>query len=225
MHSLPNPSNFLGANVTPSHLDAPELPSTTQALAYVALRRGIQNYTCASSTAAPVAIGAVATLFDATSLAYSSENILHTIPPIAVYLPLPLSSFISAGGILKPLGKHYFDINGTPTFDLYSVGKILFGAKTGDIKAPTTANKGPAGTGAVDWLQLTSKTGYKSVGLQTVYRVVTAGGVAPACTAASVGVVTTVHYAAEYCTSLLSYSSLLTPVGRLLTLIFLGFYN
>jgi hypothetical protein len=50
--------------------------------------------------------------------------------------------------------------------------------KTGDLRAPTSANKGPTGTGAVDWLQLQDKGG--SRGITEVYRVVTAGGAAPA---------------------------------------------
>ena len=55
---------------------------------------------------------------------------------------------------------------------------------------------GPAKTGAVDWLQLVAKDGVESVGLQTVYRVVTAGGNPPA-VCPSVGVIS-VQYAAEY---------------------------
>jgi Protein of unknown function (DUF3455) len=93
------------------------------------------------------------------------------------------------------LGHHFFDSTGTPTFDLCSVNKILYGMKTGDIKAPATANNGPAGTGAVDWLQLTAKAGYTSVGLSLAYRVVTAGGEPSTCTVAGV---MTVQYAAEY---------------------------
>jgi hypothetical protein len=43
--------------------------------------------------------------------------------------------------------------------------------------------------------RLSAKAGYTSVGETMVYRVVTAGGVAPACTAAGL---VTVEYAAEY---------------------------
>lgn len=76
------------------------------------------------------------------------------------------------------------------------MSKILFAGKTGDVKAPSTASKGPSGTGAVDWLQLTAKPApYVSAGLSVAYRVVTAGGVAPACTAAGT---LSVQYAAEY---------------------------
>jgi len=175
-------------------LDATELPSTNLTLQYVAIGRGTQNYTCASSSSLPVPQGAVATLFDLNWLAYHNEPLLNTIPPVAVYLPLQPYGF----GLTFPvavLGQHFFDSTGTPTFDLYSVNKALYGSKTGDIKAPAAANKGPAGTGAVDWLQLTANAGYESNGLSLAYRVVTAGGQPFNCTVAGA---ITVQYAAEY---------------------------
>ena len=125
----------------------------------------------------------------------ANEAAFNALPPLAVYAPLPnlpgpISSFVV-------LGHHYFGADGTPTFDLTAKNQILYGKKNGDILAPSTANKGPAGTGAVDWLQLTAKPGYgSSVGLETVYRVVTAGGNPPA-VCPSVGVIS-VQYAAEY---------------------------
>ncbi|KAE8448103.1 hypothetical protein EG329_009868 [Mollisiaceae sp. DMI_Dod_QoI] len=180
----------------PSSGNTPDLSTTNLTLSYVAIGRGVQNYTCASPSATPVALGAIATLFDATTLAYESEALVHAIPPLAVYMPQPSSNLALAAGIFKPLGHHYFDAAGTPTFDLTAVGKILYGAKSGDVKAPGTANKGPAGTGAVDWLELSKKATYTSVGAQLAYRVVTAGGNAPA-VCSKAGVIT-VQYAAEY---------------------------
>lgn len=172
----------------------PAAPPANQTFQFVALGRGVQNYTCTSTTAAPVALGAVATLFDGTALATANEAFFNSLPPIAVYMPLteipaPLSS-------VAVLGHHFFGADGTPTFDLSSKGKILFGKKNGDVPAPADSNKGPAGTGAVDWLQLIAKPGYPSVGLQTVYRVVTAGGNPPT-VCPSVGVIS-IQYAAEY---------------------------
>lgn len=75
--------------------------------------------------------------------------------------------------------------------------KIFYAKKTGGTDAPLDANKGPAGTGAVAWLQMKPKVPYVSetVGIGEVYRVETAGGVAPACTEAGT---LTVQYAAEY---------------------------
>jgi hypothetical protein len=84
----------------------------------------------------------------------------------------------SVSETLPVIGHHYFLADGTPTFNLDTVNQILFGKKLDSIKAPTTASKGPAGTGTVDWLQLGDKGG--SVGTTLVYRVVTAGGSAPA---------------------------------------------
>ncbi|KAH7350836.1 hypothetical protein BKA65DRAFT_499105 [Rhexocercosporidium sp. MPI-PUGE-AT-0058] len=173
-----------------------ELPATTLALKYVAIGRGIQNYTCAAASSPAVAIGAIATLYDATSLAYLSTAALHAIPPMAVNIPLPKSSAAInlANNMLKPLGNHFFDAAGTPVFDLTSVKKSLFAAKAANTTAPATASKGPGGQGAVDWLFLTSKPTYSSVGLSAVYRVVTAGGKA-VCTQAGPQ---SVQYAAEY---------------------------
>ncbi|RQM05598.1 hypothetical protein DH86_00001635 [Scytalidium sp. 3C] len=141
----------------------------------------MENYTCASVGATPVAVGAVATLYDGTFLAETVEAELLAIPPLAVFLPLQESrEFHFPGGeSLDILGHHFFDAKGTPTFDLTSVNKVLAGKKTGDIKAPSDANKGPAGTGAVDWLQL-DDNGSSTGGLSQVYRVTTAGGNPPA---------------------------------------------
>jgi hypothetical protein len=139
-------------------------------------------------------------LTDATRLAFANDRILHKIPSKAVYLPLPPSalSFATLGKSLKTLGHHYFDAAGTPVFDLStpSTKIILFAARNRNVKAPISADKGPAGTGAVDWLFLTDKGGsYTSVGLSQVYRVVTAGGVGPICSRSGIEAV---DYATEY---------------------------
>jgi len=170
--------------------DGNKLPATNLTLQYVAIGRGTQNYTCNAANSEPAQLGAVATLFDATPLAFCDIPFLNFIPPTIVYLPL--------SSLVDPiiLGSHYFGSDGTPVFNLSSVDRILYGMKTADIAAPTTANRGPGGTGAVDWLQLLSKPKDKSVGLSLVYRVVTAGGAAPRSCAAE-GVVV-VQYAAEY---------------------------
>lgn len=101
------------------------------------------------------------------------------------------------------LGVHYFDALGAPTFDLSASSDKLFfsGAKTGDVKAPTTADKGLLETGAVDWLQLGDNARGLSKGLSSVYRVVTAGGVVEACSVSGAnpkGQVFSVPYAAQY---------------------------
>ncbi|KAG0646892.1 hypothetical protein D0Z07_6202 [Hyphodiscus hymeniophilus] len=172
----------------------PAAPPANQTLQYVALGRGVQNYTCTSIGSAPVALGAIATLYDGTALATANEAEFNSLPPLAVYVANPkLPASVAS---LAVLGNHYFAADGTPTFNLSSKGKILFAKKNGDVAAPANANKGPSGTGAVDWLQLVAKPGYATVGLQTVYRVVTAGGNPPA-VCPSVGVISE-QYAAEY---------------------------
>jgi len=163
-------------------------------LKYITLGRGIQNYTCASASSIPLAIGAVATLFDITHLAYSplAAPLLATLPSTAVYLPI--SALRIPGSNMGVLGKHYFDIDGTPVFDLFNEGERLVGKKVAAVPAPAEACKGPAGTGAVAWLKLEDKGG--SVGLKEVYRVVTAGG-NPTVTCEKAGVLS-VQYATEY---------------------------
>ncbi|APA11831.1 hypothetical protein SS1G_05337 [Sclerotinia sclerotiorum 1980 UF-70] len=175
---------------------ASELPSPSGTLVYAALGRGIQNYTCSAVGATPVAIGAIASLYDGTQYAscYGASN-FNTLTNLAPYFDLP--STTSAQFLeLNPLGKHFFDASGTPTFDLYFVNKILYSAKIGDVPAPEDADVGPANTGAVDWLALSAKANYKSVGLSEVFRVETNGGnsINP-CT--KVGV-ESVPYAAQY---------------------------
>jgi hypothetical protein len=177
------------------------LPSTTLTLQYVAVGRGIQNYTCASVGAKPASIGAVATLYDATSMAEWSLDYVNSIPGNAVNDAPPAAghdyTLPSADRGLPLLGHHFFALDGTPTFSLSSVGKLLYGSKNGDVTAPSNSPEGPSGSGAVDWLSLTAKTSYDpSVGLGQVYRVMTAGGNAPA-TCPSTDVIS-VQYSAEY---------------------------
>lgn len=177
------------------------MPATTLELAYVLVGRGIQNYTCASAGATPVAIGAVANLYDATSIARLSATSLHALAPKAVYLPTPKQGASFLG--VPYIGHHFFDSAGTPVFTLDAqkgpTKSIAYVKKSANVAAPAKSDKGPAKTGAVDWLFLEAKTDAayagKSVGVKQVYRVVTSGGVGGACTVAGVK---SVEYAAEY---------------------------
>jgi hypothetical protein len=194
---VPMPAD-LAINCKNPVLPASALPSTTLRLAYVAIGRGVQNYTCANTSTTPVALGAIANLFDATALARSNIKTLHTIPGLAVNTPAVKGKYVLPQQFrsLPALGNHLFLADGTPTFELTSVRKKLFSKKSADVKAPANAPKGPLGTGAVDWLQLGANPIYTSVGLSLVYRVETAGGNPPT-TCTTTGVVT-VPYAAEY---------------------------
>lgn len=184
-------------------IGATELPSTTLELAYVLVGRGVQNYTCASPSATPVALGAVANLYDATSLARLSSTALSALAPKAVYLPTPKKGSSLLG--VPYIGHHFFDSAGTPVFTLDAAEgpadkrPIAYVGKKANVPAPANADKGPAKTGAVDWLFLEAKTDAayagKSVTIKQVYRVVTSGGVGGACTVAGVK---SVEYATEY---------------------------
>lgn len=192
----------------------------TGTLERIALGHGIQNYSCTAAGATGTSVGALAVLYDITDLystltvdawAAVSVNILdnndeplnlvgNSVNAFAANVadPFPTSdSAVTVDGVagsLTALGRHFFDASLVPTFDLTGAGLLFSGAKSGAIKAPTTADAGLLATGAVDWLQLTNSGA--SVGLTQAYRVVTAGGVAVACTAANETF--SVPYAAQY---------------------------
>ncbi|KAG9244080.1 hypothetical protein BJ878DRAFT_86144 [Calycina marina] len=176
--------------VVPGAGDSTAIPLPTSSLVVVAVGRGTQNYSCSAVGATAVAVGAMATLFDATAMA-SNPTALIDFVKAAVMLPAPRG--------LRTIGQHFFLADGTPFFELtagVAKGKSAQVAKIGDLAAPTTAGKGPNGSSAVDWLFLTSKASpYVSVGVSAVYRVETAGGSPATCTAVGLQ---TVQYAAEY---------------------------
>lgn len=174
-----------------------DLPTTNLTLVAVAIGRGIQNYTCAAANSTGVAIGAIATLYDATPVAMADEATLNTLPALAVFEALPAAGapLTVSGHTFPRIGNHFFDIAGTPTFELTALNKVLFGLKADSVTAPTGSSEGPDGTAAVAWLYLTAHTGYTSVGLTEAYRVETAGGSATACTEAGV---ISVQYSAQY---------------------------
>jgi hypothetical protein len=152
-----------------------------------------------------VPIGAVATLYDVTALSFLSPNTASQIPSIAALQDLTTSLIPSTPlsipglGSFPILGFHFFASNGTPVFDLSTVGEKLFCKKLADIKAPANASVGIEGTGAVDWLALTDVVGMGSVGLKEVFRVDTAGGNPPkSCAAYGEGQVISVPYSAGY---------------------------
>jgi hypothetical protein len=94
---------------------------------------------------------------------------------------------LSPSMTLKFLGHHFFDISGTPTFDLSAAGLKGSVVKTGAANAPAGADKGILNTGAVAWLQLSDSGKGLSSGISMVYRVITAGGAAQACSTSGAG--------------------------------------
>ncbi|KAI0115506.1 hypothetical protein GGR51DRAFT_503256 [Nemania sp. FL0031] len=193
-------------------LSASPLPTPAAGLVvkHVAVGRGTQNYTCDTSTptAAPVANGAVATLFNASCIAASYPDLLHLLPQLALQFDLPASaasaSVIDADAKMGPTnllvsGKHFFTNATTPFFNLdttrYRIGEAPC-SKLNATNAPADAPKGRGGEGAVPWLRLSANPGATG-NLQQVYRVETAGGSAPA-TCAGMPAQFEVQYAAEY---------------------------
>ncbi|KAL2008544.1 hypothetical protein VTN00DRAFT_6738 [Thermoascus crustaceus] len=190
----------------------PQLPAPSQGLKlkHVALGRGTQNYTCSSSDAStvPAAVGAVASLFDASCLATKYPNVLHQLPPALMQLPVDgvIYAAMSLGRLLSSkdgglvLGQHYFADPTTPFFDLRLCGYKDWAAavKNASVSAPhplqsSTTSKDEQ-SADVPWLKLESKDG---VGIKEVYRLVTAGGSPPA-TCEGQAPSFDVDYAAEY---------------------------
>ncbi|KAM7207628.1 Protein of unknown function (DUF3455) domain containing protein [Naviculisporaceae sp. PSN 640] len=185
---------------TTSNLPA---PPPNAVLKKIAIGHGLQNYTCTSTsqaTAAPV--GALAVLYDVTPFYPGKARGLQkaafdSLPTTTLYgqdIPLNMTqdgpdvytaaanpwiapADLELGGIkAKFLGHHYFDIDSTPFFDLQTIGLKASVVRNESIPAPPNADKGPMGTGAVAWLQLKDSGKGKSVGIDYVYRVITAGG-------------------------------------------------
>ena len=163
-------------------------PSPGLTLKHIAIGRGTQNYTCADASAstAPVATGAVATLFNATCVVATNPDLAAALARAALHFPL---SQIKAAQRLSPSnlavsGLHFFTSNpgSVPFFNLdvsseWKLGVLPCG-KAGSVAAPESAAKGLGGEPAVAWLKLDAKPGATG-GLQEVYRVETVGGSAP----------------------------------------------
>ena len=172
------------------------LPSNDNVtLRHVGLGVGIQNYSCASMTATPTRIGAIASVFDITSYSLSHGIKASTDLGVAYYkayvkLPCQASQNLddntcqmkaNSNG-LQHLGHHWFQLVnsvGVPYFSIPGDNLSLVSAqKVGDVAAPTDAyGGGKTGHGAVDWLLLTRDGSPANVGPFTeIYRILTCGG-------------------------------------------------
>jgi hypothetical protein len=147
-------------------------PSADLSLVLIALGRGTQNYTCATPTSKPTAIGAVADLFNA--------------------------SCSVAGGSLgqieddtTSIGSHFFFDNTTPEFDVVGLGNTLT-KKTENMTAPDPQNDVP-------WLLLEALEQGSTSTVRKIYRLNTVGGLAPqTCEGVAEGETVTVEYEAQY---------------------------
>ncbi|KAF2124716.1 hypothetical protein P153DRAFT_400803 [Dothidotthia symphoricarpi CBS 119687] len=164
-------------------------------LRHVAIGRGTQNYTCASASATtvPVAVGAVASLFNATCDTVNSPAVVAGVTKIALLYSVPSSALAES----RLSGHHEFTDKKVPLFkletDRVNYGYVQAIPDVVKSSAPANSEKGSNGQGSVPWLKLNAVEGdYKEV-----YRVNTAGGMAPkTCEGISGGF--TVDYAAQY---------------------------
>ena len=158
-----------------------------------------------NATAIPVAVGAVATLFNASCVAATYPDILNMLPRVSLSFnltsdeQLPLTAQRLAPSNLIVSGKHFFTTTTTPFFNLDTTSMKLGEApcaKNSSIPAPADAQVGQLGEPAVAWLRLLTKDGATG-NLQEVYRLNTAGGSPPA-TCKGLPATFERQYAAEY---------------------------
>ena len=173
------------------------LPQPTNLkLRYVLLGIGTQNYTCLSGndTAAPDTTGAVAKLYDLGTQLNKDPWAQFKIPTISG-LALSLSKspwggdrfldeYLKQQGYSQWLGNHFFSPAKIPTFSLTQVKANPFPQamvlKKAEMDAPKWACPGTTGEGAIKWLQLLDDQKLSQGGVNTVYRMETAGGKSPA---------------------------------------------
>ncbi|CAI7564180.1 unnamed protein product [Penicillium manginii] len=149
-------------------------PSSHLDLKYIALGRGTQNYSCSSTegshsskkSAIPVAVGAVATLFDASCIASQSVTLLHELPAVIAQTPLGSFALMVEALVLTTnssnliIGEHYFDAAGDPFFDLSMSGSKDWMAckKDASVSAPTRVSRiSGKNESDVPWLKLDCK--------------------------------------------------------------------
>ncbi|MCJ1247086.1 hypothetical protein MMC30_004297 [Trapelia coarctata] len=208
--SFTKPISFINDHLIPKHVRTPKpsscdlsaavppaattpLPAISSGLSvyHIAIGRGTQNYTCADSTAAsiPAAIGAVATLYNASCIAASNPTQLSSIPDML--LKVDMSELDGAiPDSFTQSGVHYFSNKTTPTFDLRQYG-FTNSKKVASVPAP--ASKIPA----VAWLKLAYDTSGEVGSVREIYRLNTAGGTPPA-TCLGMPAAFEVQYSAEY---------------------------
>lgn len=148
-------------------------PSPDLRLILVAHGEGTQNYTCATPSSTPAAIGAIAQLYNASCEVAS--------PGVAQ------NNIVQAAAI----GKHFFSDLTTPDFDIPQLGNTKV-KKIEDVAAPKPSAD-------VRWLLLQAQPAESTSQVKFVYRLNTVGGLAPAsCEGRAEGEVVTVQYQAQY---------------------------
>ncbi|KAF2846536.1 hypothetical protein T440DRAFT_227647 [Plenodomus tracheiphilus IPT5] len=182
-----------------------------QKLKYVVLGVGTQNYTCGSDeNAAPGTTGALATLYDiGTKLNddWMAKWKIPTLTPLALSLsaaPQMLDWSLKSQGYEHAIGVHLFSKIGQVNTPIFAFDQLSASphpraqvTKLNATDAPAHACPGSNGLPAVQWLYLKDTVGASVGGIDTVYRVETAGGNRPA-TCKGMKPSFEVRYAAQY---------------------------
>lgn len=148
-------------------------PTADLRLVLIAYGLGTQNYTCASSTSVPAAIGAVAGLYNASCEVANPGEVQNNIVQAAA------------------IGNHYFIDLTTPDFDIPGLGNTKT-KKVEEVAAPNP-------NADIKWLRLQAQTSDSTSQVKFIYRLSTAGGLAPSsCEGRTDGEVLTVQYQAQY---------------------------
>ena len=155
-------------------------PGAGLKISHIALGRGTQNYTCLtnSSTEAPTQVGAIATLYNATCEAVRAPVVFNNATVLALNYAVPTADNQVAASLMS--GHHFFTASGSPYFYMDTANANygwIQAAKNGTSTAPDGSSKGTNELGSVPWLKLTSSV--PGTSFKEVYRVETAGGVAP----------------------------------------------
>jgi hypothetical protein len=155
----------LTSAVLPQRGSAPELPDPSPGLTlkHVGMGRGTQNYTCATAddSSVPVAIGAMASLYDASCLISSNSELYDKLASRILQLSQAVNTLLvnMACQVFNAeilLGIHYFPLPKTPLFDLRFNKDTDWATALVFAKVPAPVS---ADTPAVDWLKLTRKDG------------------------------------------------------------------
>ncbi|KAF2643684.1 hypothetical protein P280DRAFT_214664 [Massarina eburnea CBS 473.64] len=165
-------------------------------LKYVLLGIGTQNYTCTTgnATAAPGTTGAVAKLYDLGTRLNADPMAqwkINTISGLALSLSTYgnwLDSYLKLEGYNEWLGNHFFTkADATTNYPTFSLNKVkatpyplAMVSKKDAFDAPKTSCPGAKNEGAVPWLRLVDDKNLSVGGVNTVYRLETAGGKSPA---------------------------------------------
>jgi hypothetical protein len=98
-----------------------------------------------------------------------------------------LENYLKRQGYDRIIGHHFFskqNVTSIPVFALDQLGQSPYPAalvsRVGTADAPATAHPGLAGEGAIPWLHLADTANSSQGGINTVYRLETAGGKPPA---------------------------------------------